>query len=219
MEMTARNNNGNGNNGGEPTPTRTRRITADDLSKAAEAAREAATAASNAAEAVAVALESGEVDEDLIGFEEGPGVPSSEPPPQQDRGGKVAFEEFMAQLSGALRRAGDNVSVTEHSRWVKIESKRNGHKVYVAKGKNQVNRIETTLPPDLVPGAMEPDRKNGRIAAYLPADPKVVASAIQQLVRSDQQIRAPQRGGVADEDRGGGGGGGRGGGRPQAKFN
>lgn len=202
------NENGNG-------PARGRRITADDLSKAAEAAKEAAQAASNAAEAVAVALESGEVDESLIGMEEA--TPSSHPPSRaQPSGGQVAFEEFMAQLSGVLRKAGDNVTVTEHSRWVKIEGVKNGHKIYVAKGKNTVNRIECTLSPDLVHGAVESDRKNGRIASYLPADPKAVAEAIQVLAKTKESIRPPLRGGGGE---GGGGPGGGGGWRPQAKFN
>ena len=51
--------------------------------------------------------------------------------------------------------------------------------LYVAKGKNQVNRIESTLPVDLVPGAVDPDRRNGRIASYIPARR---ASPIQALV-------------------------------------
>jgi hypothetical protein len=217
-------NSGNGNgdrdrNGGEPTPApaRGRRITADDLTKAAEAAREAAAAASNAAEAVVVALESGDVDESLVGMESedvGGGGGRQAQGGQGGGGGgtRAAFEEFMAQLNGVLRKAGDNLTVTEHARWVKIESKVNGHKIYVAKGKNQVNRIESTLPPELVPGAVDPDRKNGRIASYIPADPKAMATAIRALVQSEERIRPPLRGG------GGGGAGGGQGGR-QAEFN
>ncbi len=224
------NGNGNGseNNGGEPIPTpgRGRRITADDLSKAAEAAREAAQAASNAAEAVVVALESGDIDEALVGMEgerEGMAANQSQGGGAGDEGGggRVAFEEFMAQLSGILRKAGDAVEVTEHSRWVKIESRKNGHKVYVAKGKNQVNRIESTLPPEAVPGATEPDRKNGRIASFIPADPKAVSAAIRALVQTEDKLRAPQRGGGQGGGSQGGGGGGAGGGgrRSQHEFN
>lgn len=236
-----KNDNGNGNGSDEvtpPTPGRSRRITADDLSKAAEAAREAAAAASTAAEAVVVALESGEVDDTVIQDVDDQGRGGQGQRGQQQSGGQVAFEEFMAQLEGVIRKAGDNVDVTEHSRWVKIESMKNGHKIYIAKGKNQVSRIESTLPPNLVPGAVEPDRKNGRIASYLPPDPKAVSVAIRQLVQSQEQIRAPQRGGAAagggggQQTQGGGGGGqgagsssrgrgggGQGGGRPQGEFN
>lgn len=243
MDITemANRKSGNGNDDKDLTPpARGRRITADDLSKAAEAARSAAAAASDAAEAVVVALESGATMEDTVVTD----VDESGMSGQAGGGSKVAFEEFMAQLEGVIRKAGDNIDVTEHSRWVKIESRKNGHKVYISKGKNQVSRIESTLPPNLVPGSVEPDRKNGRIASYLPPDPKAVSVAIRQLVQSEDHIRPPQRGGVAAEaagpggggagaggtqgrgggqgGRGGAGGGGRGGGgggRPQGEFN
>jgi len=214
--MARKNGNGNGGDSNNELPipvSKGRRITADDLTKAAEAAREAAQAASNAAEAVVAALESGDIDEALVGMErERDGTASDQSQTQGgEDGGLVAFEEFMAQLSGILRKVGDAVEVTEHSRWVKIESRKNGHKVYVAKGKNQVNRIESTLPPELVPGATEPDRKNGRIASFIPADPKAVSVAIRALAQSEDQLRAPQRGGGAG-GRGGAGGDGAGGG-------
>jgi hypothetical protein len=196
------NGNGNGNNDAAP-PTRSRKITADDLTKVAEAAREAATAASTAAEAVVVALESGEIDEAMIGME-------AHGTAEKPDASRAAFEGFMAELQGVLKKAGNTVSVTEHARWVKIEGVKNGHKVYVAKGKNHVSRIESTLPPNLVPGAVEPDRKNGRIQSYIPADPKAVAAAIRQLAQLEDKIPAPQR------PAGGGGGGGR---RPQVEFN
>lgn len=221
-EMATKNNgNGNENNGGEPMPTRGRRITADDLTKAAEAARDAATAASNAAETIVAALESGaggnqdllqEIDESQIGEDE---VSTPAPEDRGGGGGKVAFEEFMAQLSGALRRGGGNLDVSENAAWVKIESLKNGHKIYVAKGKTSVNRVESTLPPNLVPGATEPDRKNGRIVSFLPADPKVIGEALRFLLQDDQKLPAPQRaqGGGGSQGGGGprGGGGGQGG--------
>ncbi len=221
------NGNGNGNGGHGDEPSRPRRITAGDLTRAAEAAKEAAAAASTAAEAVVVALESGGVDQQISGMEEG--QLSADDDGLVPHEGRVAFEEFMAQLQGQLKRAGASVDVTENARWVKIESRRNGHKIYVAKGKTQVNRIESTIPPDLIPGAEEPDRKNGRIASYLPADPKVIGEAIRHLAQSDEKLRAPLRGGAAAGEGGGGGGqrgsqgggrqGGGGGRRPQAKFN
>jgi hypothetical protein len=216
--MARKNGNGNGGNGNgggregeQPLIARGRRITADDLTRAASAAREAAAAASQAAEAVVVALESGDIDESLVGMEsEREGAASGQVQGGgEEREGRVAFEEFMAQLSGILRKAGDAVDVTEHSRWVKIESRKNGHKVYVAKGKNQVNRIESTLPPELIPGATEPDRKNGRIASYIPAEPKAVTTAIRALVQLDEKLRPPQRGGGQEGGGGGPGGGGR----------
>lgn len=211
--MATRNGNGNGNGGNEPSipVARGRRITSDDLSKAAEAARDAATAASNAAEAVVAALEQGgigDIDESQVGqHSEEVGI-SPLPQEEQEHGsGKMAFEEFMAQLSGALRRAGNNVEISENAAWVKIESRKNGHKVYVAKGKTSVNRIESTLPPELIPGATEPDRKNGRIASFIPADPRVVGEAIRHLAVDVDKLRPPLRGG----GQGGGGQGSQGG--------
>lgn len=111
------------------------------------------------------------------------------------------------QLSSALRRAGNTVDVSENVAWIKIESRKNGHKVYIAKGKNSVNRVESTLPPNLVPGATEPDRKNGRISSYIPADPKLVGIAIRHLAQDEEHIRPPLHGA---------GGGGR---RSQRKLN
>ncbi len=208
--MATRNGNGNGNGGDQPAipVSRGRRITSDDLSKAAEAARDAATAASNAAEAVVAALEQGDIDIDESRVGQHTEEVGISPLPQQEEShgsGKMAFEEFMAQLSGALRRAGNNVDISENAAWVKIESRRNGHKVYVAKGKTSVNRVESTLPPELIPGATEPDRKNGRIASFIPADPRVVGEAIRHLAVDEDKLRAPLRGG------GQGGGGSQGG--------
>lgn len=179
--------NSSQSNGGEPVPTVNRkRITADDL-------REAATAAAAASQVLAQALEEGGIDEALIGrdFQE----PAPPPQSQQGHGGRIAFEQFMAHLTGVLRRYGDKIQVSDNARWVKIESIKNGHKVYVAKGKTQVNRIESTLTPDMVPGSTAPDRVNGRIASYIPADPKSVAEAIRHLAVDEEQIRPPQRGG------------------------
>ncbi len=221
--MATRNGNGNGGNGDKPTVSRGRRITADDLSRAAEAAQKAAAAASDAAEAVVVALEQGDIDESMVGQEEIGVSPLPEEQGQGGESGKLAFEEFMAQLSGALRRAGNTVDISENAAWVKIESRKNGHKVYVAKGKTSVNRVESTLPPNLVAGATEPDRKNGRIASFIPADPKAVSEAIRHLAQDEEQLRAPLRGGGNPPGRGGqGGGGSQGGGggrRPQNKLN
>ena len=187
-----KNDNGNGGN----SSARGKRITRDDLQKSIEAAREAAQAAAGAAEATLVALNS-EMDEDLPPED----MTGDEDQGQRDgRGGQqasgpLAYEEFMARLKSTLDKAGASVQVSENAAWIKIESRRNGHKVYLAKGKTQVNRIESTLPPEAVPGAVEPDRKNGRIASWIPADLGAVTVAIRQLATSDSIIRPPQRGG------------------------
>ncbi len=205
--------NGNGNGGHKPAVGKT--PTQDDLLKAAN------EAAQGAAEAVVKAMtHAEEEDEDLpdIRALHGEGqrpAPQATPP---------AFEEFMARLRTTLDKAGDAVQVTENAAWVKIESRRNGHKVYVNKGKTLVTRVESTLPPSAVPGATEPGRPNGRIASWIPADPAAVERAVQVLAGSDQMIRPPQRGrgGNPPPTRGGGsqgGPGGFGGGRRRGLLN
>lgn len=101
---------------------------------------------------------------------------ANEQAPKSD--GQEAFKRFMAALGDALHRAGDMVTVSDNVSWVKIEG-RNGHRVYVAKGKNSVGRVDSTLPPDVVPGAMPAGRRNGRIASWLPASTEAVARAIE----------------------------------------
>lgn len=189
----------------EDMPVRGKRPTQEDLVKAAEAAREAAQAAGDAANVVAQGLA-----EETGGGEVTPisrprrasQQPTATIPQQaQGRGGRgqqvgpPAFEAFMAALDGAIRRAGSNVSVEENAGWVKIESAKNGHKIYIAKTKTTVNRIESTLPAERVRGSegVEPGT-NGRIASVLPADPQVVSQAIDLLARLDEQIPPPRRG-------------------------
>jgi hypothetical protein len=106
-----------------------------------------------------------------------------------------AYEEFMAALETALDRVADRIQVSERKGWIKIESLVNGHKVYIAKSKTAVSRIESTIPANRIKGAAEPDRANGRISSWIPADPNLVAQAIEILASEEEQIRPPQRGG------------------------
>src|SRR5687767_6657713 len=61
---------------------------------------------------------------------------------------QAAFRRFMAKLGEAIDEVGPAVEVTQNVAWVKIQSLRSGHK-----GKLAVGRIDSTLPPELVPGA------------------------------------------------------------------
>ena len=97
---------------------------------------------------------------------------------------QAAFRQFMAALQAAIEEVGPAVEVSQTVGWVKIESMRNGHKVYVSKGKLAVGRIDSTLPPGLVTGSQKPGRYNGRIASWLPADTGAVAEAIRLLADS-----------------------------------
>lgn len=92
-----------------------------------------------------------------------------------------AFERFMVNLSPSLRGMDSLVKIENNVSWIKVQSLVNGHKVYISKGKLAVGRVDSTLPPDLLPGALHPTRYNGRIASWLPADVKVVARAIMLL--------------------------------------
>jgi len=199
-------------------PTNGRKtITREDLSKAAAAAKEAAEAAATTSEALLAVLEQeGEEIPDnprpayrVKGLEnggsrqEGRGVKNgngNEARGENGNGngggggrrqeGPPAFEEFMAALQDAIQSAGNGIRVTDNRGWVKIESTVNGHKVYVAKGKTAVNRIESTLDPNQLSGATEPDRDNGLIRSHLRAEIEVVSQAISLLV--DEDIPPPQ---------------------------
>lgn len=113
--------------------------------------------------------------------------------------GPAAYEQFMAALKDPLRKAGNKVRVSDNAGWIKIEGMQ-GHKVYIAKTKTGVSRIESTLDPDLIEGASPPDRKNGRIASWIPARTESVAEAIELLATLTEPIAPPARGGGRSEE-------------------
>ncbi len=94
----------------------------------------------------------------------------------------TAFERFMHSLRATLEQAGPLLSVRSNVSWIKIESRVNGHKIYVSKGKVAVGRVDSTLPAELVPGAKRAETYNGRIASWIPADVERVKNAIDLLV-------------------------------------
>lgn len=95
--------------------------------------------------------------------------------------GQVAFERFMARLKAPIEAAHGRVSVKSNVAWIKIESRVNGHKVYISKGKFNVGRVDSTIPHELILGARRAPEGNGRIASWLPADEQTVAEAIELL--------------------------------------
>lgn len=101
---------------------------------------------------------------------------------------RVAFQRFMLDLAPALKGMGDRIRVQHNVSWIKIESMVNGHKVYISKNKLAVGRVDSTLPPELVPGARHAGRYNGRISSWLPADVGAVSEAIVLL--GSEQIRS-----------------------------
>jgi hypothetical protein len=106
--------------------------------------------------------------------------------------GPLAFEAFMSKLDSTIRKYSDRVKITELEGWMKIEG-RQGHKVYITKTKTVVNRVESTLDPDLIKGAT-PMAGNGKIASVLPATVRAVNEAIQLLATLDEPIRPPRVG-------------------------
>lgn len=168
----------------------TKKPTRDDLLKAA-------TAAATLGETFLAAANQGIADDPpkqmARGTRDLSQAQQQQPPAQgrtrtRERDGKSAFEEFMTTLRQPIRQGGNKLRVTDNAGFVKIESLRNGHKIYIAKTKTVVNRIESTIPPDMIMGALEPERDNGRIVSLLPADPAVITDAIHFLVESDERI-------------------------------
>ncbi len=92
-----------------------------------------------------------------------------------------AFHRFMDALKGPLTRYGARIEVRENRNFVKLESKINGHRVYINKGKVKVGRVDTTLPTNLIPGAVRPTHINGRIMSWIPATVQSVTLAIELL--------------------------------------
>jgi len=189
-----------------------RKPTREDLTREAiQAAKDAAHSAEMAADAAASLLQ-GDSGQDQGGHGRGPqnanqgaqqgrqggtGGRAVADMSDQDQEGEapMAFEAFMAKLQDAIKRAGDRVEVNDLDGWVKIEGVQNGHKIYVSKTKTVVNRVESTLDPDLIRGAT-PRSGNGRIASVLPADTRSVGEAIGLLANLEEHVRPPVRGGA-----------------------
>lgn len=161
--------------------------TRDDLTKAIEAARDAANAAAEVAEATLPTLE----DADAHPTEAKVVRPHLQGLRKHE--GPAAFDQFMAALRDPLKRAGDKVKVSSNAGWIKIEGAANGHKVYIAKTKTGISRIESTLDADLITGAIPYEGSNGRIASSLPPETEAVTEAIQLLVSLAEHIRPPAR--------------------------
>ncbi len=210
------NNNGSDReNGSQPIPVVGKRPTREDLTKTLAAMKESSEATAAAAETVLAAMEGGESMDDPDSHGEYESMPGEEGgggqgnringPAAQATGhgslagglrrveGPAAFEQFMAALKRPLKNAGQAVRVSENRGWIKIEG-RQGHKVYIAKTKTGVSRIESTLDPDLIKGAAPPDVKNGRIASWIPATPEAVSEAIGLLVKLEEPLPPPRRG-------------------------
>lgn len=184
-------------------PNVTKRPTRDDLMRATQAAQQAARASATASEVVLAALDGeGQTQQDsaptrastpapnyrVRGTRDWKGTPSVGRTPTQEKEAP-AFEEFMAAIEPALKRGGAAITISDNRGWMKIESKSNGHKIYIAKSKNTLSRIESTLPIAAIEGAWEPERPNGLITSRLPVEVTKVVQAIELLISSKEGPR------------------------------
>lgn len=96
--------------------------------------------------------------------------------------GPAAWESFVNSLKSKLGpEVWERVSFEEQSAFVKIQALGSKERLYIAKTVTVVSRVECTLHPDLVPGSMAPDRPNGSILSWIPADEGSVTEAIKVL--------------------------------------
>lgn len=112
---------------------------------------------------------------------------AADPPTEEPEGppAEKAYETFLRDLRVRL---GDelwaNITVTDQRSWVQLAGP--SDRVYVAKSATVPPRVECTLEPEMVEGAQEPIRRNGRIRSLLPPDVEAVAQAIT-IIAADRQ--------------------------------
>lgn len=108
-------------------------------------------------------------------------------------GGGSAYEEFVrAVRHHAGGQVWSRVLVIDQSAWVQIRGA--AGRVYVAKTRQVVSRVESTLRPEMVPAfpppppgsvnATRPDRPNGRIQSWVRADERLVAGVVTLISKA-----------------------------------
>lgn len=110
------------------------------------------------------------------------------------RTGPKAYEAFIDALKERVGEAiWDGIHVEEQSTWVKLEGKESGQRLYIAKTSTVVSRVESTLPPEAVPGCTQPDKVNGNIRSWVPANEEACAEAIRVIAAHDAPLLAANR--------------------------
>lgn len=95
------------------------------------------------------------------------------------RTGAKAYEKFIEAIRNRVGPdVWDGISMEEQASWVKLEGKLSGERVYIARTVNTVSRVESTLPPEAVPGCTKPDRMNGSILSWVPANEETCAEVV-----------------------------------------
>lgn len=107
--------------------------------------------------------------------------------------GPAAWEEFLDKLEPVLQQAGDSIRVLDRAGWVKVENPTTGHKLYFNKGVTGVTRVESSLAPDAVKGAQQPEFYNGRITSIIPPTVEAVSEAIKVIAQVQERLSAPRR--------------------------
>lgn len=111
----------------------------------------------------------------------GPGDPATGSEEERPK----AYEQFVDAVRALVGdEAWEQMEVKVQRAWVQVASRRNASdRLYIAKARLRVSRVECTLPPGSIPEATEPDRPNGSIRSSLPANEEVVARAITLMAR------------------------------------
>lgn len=110
------------------------------------------------------------------------------------RTGPKAYEVFIDALR---ERVGDKIwggiTVEEQSAWMKLEGRNSRERVYIAKTVNVVSRVESTLPPEAIAGSTQPDKVNGSINSWVPANEESCAAAIIMIATLEAPLQVADR--------------------------
>lgn len=106
--------------------------------------------------------------------------------------GPPAYEAFVAALKSHSEALG--LTSKEQKSFFQFTNIATGHKLYVAKGSRGVNRIDTTLPEEQLPGiCLKLEKENGRIACHVQPSVEAVQMALDVLSSFGEKLRAPKR--------------------------
>lgn len=115
---------------------------------------------------------------------------------KKEPAGPPAYEAFMAAVSAHAKALGLDVKEQKHFFQIFAGT---GHKLYVAKDKKSVNRVDTTLPRTalVVNGrdiSLPLDTPNGRIACHIDPTVESVLTALDVMANFKDKIPAPRKG-------------------------
>lgn len=110
------------------------------------------------------------------------------------RTGPKAYEAFIDALRERVgQEIWDGITVQEQATWMKLEGRLSRERLYIAKTLTVVSRVESTLPPEAVAGSTQPDKVNGSINSWVPANEESCAEAIRLIATLDAPLLAAGR--------------------------